>query len=72
MTENSTRTIYSYDLFNQIIADLNQMLELLKWQGYERASLAVQKANYAVKMYEKVGFKIVNENDEEYIMVCEL
>ena len=49
-----------------------KMLELLKWQGYERASLAVQKANYAVKMYEKVGFKIVNENDEEYIMVCEL
>ena len=27
------------------------MLELLKWQGHERASLAVQKANYAVKMY---------------------
>lgn len=49
-----------------------KMLELLKWQGYEKASLAVQKANYAVKMYENVGFKIVNENDEEYIMVCEL
>lgn len=49
-----------------------KMLELLKWQGYERASLAVQKANYAVKMYENVGFKTVDENDEEYIMVCEL
>ena len=49
-----------------------KMLELLKWQGYEKASLAVQKANYAVKMYENVGFKIVNENDEEFIMVCEL
>ena len=49
-----------------------QMLELLIWQGYERASLAVQKANYAVKMYENVGFKIVDENAEEYIMVCEL
>lgn len=49
-----------------------KMLELLKWQGYERASLAVQKANYAVKMYENVGFKIVDENAEEYIMVCEL
>lgn len=49
-----------------------QMLELLKTQGYKRASLAVQKANYAVKMYEKSGFKTVNENDEEYIMVCEL
>jgi ribosomal protein S18 acetylase RimI-like enzyme len=49
-----------------------EMLELLKSQGYERASLAVQKANYAVKMYENVGFKTVDENDEEYIMVCEL
>lgn len=49
-----------------------KMLELLKWQGYEKASLAVQKANYAVKMYESVGFKTVDENDEEYIMVCEL
>ena len=49
-----------------------RMLELLKWQGYEKASLAVQKANYAVKMYENVGFKTVDENSEEYIMVCEL
>ena len=49
-----------------------KMLELLKQQGYEKASLAVQKANYAVKMYKNVGFKTVDENDEEYIMVCEL
>ena len=49
-----------------------KMLELLKWQRYERASLAVQKANYAVKMYKNVGFKMVGENAEEYIMVCEL
>ena len=47
-------------------------LELLKEQGYRKASLAVQKANYAVKMYRAVGFKTVSENDEEYIMVCEL
>ena len=49
-----------------------KMLELLKWQGYERASLAVQKANYAVKIYRNVGFKTVEENAEECIMVCEL
>ena len=49
-----------------------KMLELLKWQGYERASLAVQKANYAVKMYTDLGFKTVKETDEEYVMVCEL
>ena len=32
----------------------------------------VQKANYAIRMYEKVGFKTVDENEEEYIMLCEL
>ena len=49
-----------------------KMLELLKNKNYKKASLAVQKANYAVKMYKKVGFEIVDENDEEYIMVCDL
>lgn len=48
------------------------MLAILKDHGYRQASLAVQKANYAVKMYCKVGFKIVDENDEEYIMVNRL
>ncbi len=49
-----------------------EMLDILRNQGYKRASLAVQKANYAVKMYQKTGFQITNENDEEFIMVCEL
>ena len=48
---------------------MTRMLEELKRNGYTRASLAVQKANYAVKMYEEAGFKTVDENDEEYIMV---
>ncbi len=51
---------------------MKEMLKLLKEKGYERASLAVQKANYAVKMYEKAGFEIVDEKEEEYIMVCRL
>jgi ribosomal protein S18 acetylase RimI-like enzyme len=51
---------------------MRQMLSLLKSRGYKKASLAVQKANYAVKMYKNVGFKIVNQNDEEYIMICDL
>ena len=53
-------------------AMMRRMLELLKRQGWKKASLAVQKANYAVRMYEAVGFKTVDENAEEYIMVCEL
>ena len=51
---------------------MRQMLKLLKGQGYKRASLAVQKANYAVKMYEKLGFKTADQNEEEFIMVCKL
>lgn len=51
---------------------MEKMLKELRARGYEKASLAVQKANYAVKMYNKVGFEIYNENDEEYIMVCKL
>lgn len=51
---------------------MEKMLELLKQKGYKQASLAVQKENYAVKMYKKVGFEIIDENEEEYIMVCNL
>lgn len=45
------------------------MLQELAQRGYEKASLAVQKANYAVRMYQKVGFEIVGENEEEYLMM---
>lgn len=46
-----------------------EMLDLLKKLGYSKTSLAVQKANYAVKMYEKVSFEIIDENEDEYIML---
>lgn len=49
---------------------LEQMLAVLKMKGYEKVSLSVQKANYAVTMYQKAGFEIVDENAEEYIMMC--
>ena len=51
---------------------MRQMLSLLKESGYRQASLAVQKANYAVRMYKEVGFEIIDENEEEFIMVCKL
>lgn len=51
---------------------MKDMLALLKEKGFKKASLAVQKANYAVRMYEKVGFKTVDENEEEFIMICDL
>lgn len=51
---------------------MRAMLQLLKDKGYRQASLSVQKANYAVNMYRKAGFEVVDENEEEYIMICRL
>lgn len=51
---------------------MEAMLKLLKSKGYKQTSLSVQKANYAVNMYKKAGFEAVDENEEEYIMVCRL
>ena len=53
-------------------AMMRKMLAILKDCGYKQASLSVQKANYAVRMYLKVGFEIVSENEEEYIMIARL
>jgi len=48
---------------------MKTMIEHLKQLGYTKASLAVQKDNYALKMYLSAGFQIVDETEEEYIMV---
>ena len=53
-------------------AMMKEMLALLKSHGYKHVSLSVQKANYAARMYRKIGFEIVRENEEEYIMVYSL
>lgn len=51
---------------------MRKMLHYLQAEGYLRASLAVQKENDAVRLYQRVGFEIYDENEQEYIMVCEL
>lgn len=48
---------------------MKHMLTYLKESGYSKASLAVQKENYAFRMYQTLGFEIIDENAEEYIMV---
>ena len=48
------------------------MLDQLRQAGYAQASLAVQKDNYAARMYQRAGFQILRETEEEFIMVCPL
>ena len=49
-----------------------QILLTLKEREYKQVSLSVQKINYAVSMYKKVGFEVVLENGEDYVMLCKL
>lgn len=47
---------------------MKEMLAYLKQAGYSGVSLSVQKANYACRMYLKLGFEIVMEREEELLM----
>lgn len=49
---------------------MKSMLRFLKDFGYTQTSLAVQKDNYALKLYQSVGFKIIEESEQEYLMLC--
>ncbi len=51
---------------------MNKMINYLQKRGYKQASLSVNKENSAVKLYKKVGFEIVEENEEDYLMVLKL
>lgn len=52
-----------------------EMLDLLRDEGFARASLSVQKENLpAIHVYEKVGFEIVGDgfDESEWLMICDL
>ena len=51
---------------------LEKLLTTLRTNGYERVSLSVQKSNYAVKLYQKMGFRVFQETPEEYVMFARL
>ena len=51
---------------------LRAMLDTLRTQGYAAVSLSVQKANYAMRLYRRLGFVTVREDAEEAVMVCRL
>ena len=51
---------------------MERMISYLKDKGYVQTSLSVQKENYALKLYQNLGFKIIEENDEDYIMLLKI
>lgn len=51
---------------------LRAMLDELHGRGFAAVSLSVQRANPAVRLYRRLGFRIVGEHAGERIMRCEL
>ncbi|AWN61620.1 GNAT family N-acetyltransferase [Streptococcus sobrinus] len=51
---------------------MTKMLEVLKAKGVKKVSLSVQKANPALKLYRRLGFNPLSENNEDYVMVKDL
>jgi ribosomal protein S18 acetylase RimI-like enzyme len=51
---------------------MTAMIEYLRKSGYRQTSLNVKKDNYAVKLYRNMGFEIVGEDSEDYLMLLKL
>ena len=48
---------------------MEKLFELLAGRGYKQTSLAVQKENPAVNFYLRLGYEIIREKPEEYLMI---
>lgn len=51
---------------------MHTLMAELKTRGYERLSLSVDKLNRAVGLYKKLGFRIVKEQETDFLMVKRL
>lgn len=48
---------------------LASLLDTMSEKGFCKVSLSVDKSNYAVKMYRKLGFEIISEGEHDYLMI---
>jgi len=51
---------------------MTQLFAELRQRGYARTSLAVQKANPAARLYLRLGYEIIAEKEEEFLMLKQL
>ena len=51
---------------------MKKLFDLLIEHGYKKTSLAVQKENPAVNFYLRLGYEIVGEHPEEFLMIKNL
>lgn len=51
---------------------MKEMIGYLKRKGYKQTSLSVNKGNYAAQMYRNLGFTVIRENKDDYLMLLTL
>ncbi len=51
---------------------MKALLAELKARGYKQTSLSVQKANPAWRLYRRLGFEVIRDNEHEWVMVKQL
>lgn len=51
---------------------MDKMIDYLRKRGYKQTSLNVKKENYAVKLYKKLGFELIEESKNDYLMLLKL
>jgi len=51
---------------------MERLFDLLRVRGYAQTSLAVQKQNPACRFYRRMGYEVVRDKGEEWLMVKQL
>ncbi|MCB1141598.1 MAG: GNAT family N-acetyltransferase [Leptospiraceae bacterium] len=48
---------------------IRKLIEKSSSQGIHSISLSVARGNYAIRLYQKLGFRVYRENELDYIMI---
>lgn len=49
-----------------------RMIRLMKDRNFKQVSLSISKGNRAFSLYRRLGFRMIDENKEDYIMLLDL
>lgn len=49
-----------------------QIIDHMKEKSFKQVSLSITKGNPAIRLYDRLGFKTIDENEEDYIMLKQL
>jgi len=51
---------------------MNRMIEILQTKGSPQVFLRITKGNPTIRLYERLGFRVIDENEMDYIILLGL